>query len=77
MGTGYDKSVDWWALGTLLYEMLSGLPPFFSEDLEEMNARILTEQLSFPKYFSMEVRSLLKGVCNTNKYQTNSLLVIG
>jgi serine/threonine protein kinase len=25
MGKGYDKSVDWWALGTLLYEMLSGL----------------------------------------------------
>lgn len=25
IGKGYDKSVDWWALGTLLYEMLSGL----------------------------------------------------
>lgn len=23
--TGYEKSVDWWALGTLLYEMIAGL----------------------------------------------------
>jgi serum/glucocorticoid-regulated kinase 2 len=28
LGNGYDKCVDWWALGTLLYEMLSGLVTF-------------------------------------------------
>lgn len=56
---GYDKSVDWWAMGTLMYEMLSGLPPFFSDDLEEMNERILNETLTFPNYFSTEAKSLL------------------
>lgn len=70
---GYDKSVDWWALGTLLYEMLSGLvqtllfvnkkPPFFSEDPEEMSVRILTAKLDFPDFFSPSARSLLRGVC--------------
>jgi len=30
LGNGYDKSVDWWAMGTLLYEMLSGLVKSFS-----------------------------------------------
>ena len=25
---GYDRSVDWYALGVLIFEMLSGLPPF-------------------------------------------------
>ena len=25
--------VDWWALGTLLYEMLSGLPPFYDREV--------------------------------------------
>lgn len=28
----YNKAVDWWAIGTLLYEMLSGLPPFYDQD---------------------------------------------
>ena len=31
-GSKHGKGVDWWAMGTLLYEMLHGLPPFYSQN---------------------------------------------
>lgn len=33
---GYDKTADWWALGILIYEMLVGGPPNYSEDIKKM-----------------------------------------
>jgi len=43
--TAYGKGVDWWALGTLLYEMLVGLPPFYNSDMAKMCRRILQDKL--------------------------------
>ncbi|KAI5458202.1 AGC/AKT protein kinase [Mariannaea sp. PMI_226] len=48
LGEGYNKTVDWWTLGVLLYEMLTGLPPFYDEVVNEMYRKILTQPLSFP-----------------------------
>ncbi|KAF2242942.1 serine/threonine protein kinase-like protein [Trematosphaeria pertusa] len=47
-GAGYTKTVDWWTLGVLLYEMLTGLPPFYDENTNDMYRKILTEPLHFP-----------------------------
>ncbi|KAG8625546.1 hypothetical protein KVT40_007297 [Elsinoe batatas] len=47
-GTGYTKAVDWWTLGVLLYEMLTGLPPFYDENTNDMYGKILSEPLHFP-----------------------------
>lgn len=47
-GNGYTKTVDWWTLGVLLYEMVTGLPPFYNENTNEMYRRILSDPLVFP-----------------------------
>jgi len=31
-GNGHDKNTDWWALGILIYELLSGIPPFYDKN---------------------------------------------
>ncbi|KAG8407137.1 Serine/threonine-protein kinase [Metarhizium acridum] len=48
LGQGYDKTVDWWTLGVLSYEMLTGLPPSYNGETNEMYRKILSEPLSSP-----------------------------
>ena len=48
-GSGHGFSVDWWALGTLLYEMLVGLPPFYDKNVQIMYKKILKDPLRFPR----------------------------
>lgn len=46
---GHGKAVDWWSLGTLLYEMICGLPPFYDTNVQRMYHKILHDPLRFPK----------------------------
>ncbi|KAI9573605.1 kinase-like domain-containing protein [Boletus coccyginus] len=58
-GQGYNKVIDWWTLGVLLYEMLSGLPPFYDEVTDKMYQKILTDPLVFGSEFGSGARSIL------------------
>lgn len=31
--TGYDETVDWWSLGTIMFEMLMGYPPLSGQNV--------------------------------------------
>jgi len=61
-GLGHGTAVDWWSLGTLIYEMLTGLPPFYSQNINIMYQKILNGELRFPSYVSAEAKSLLEGL---------------
>lgn len=65
-GTGYNQAVDWWSLGTLLYEMLTGLPPFYNENLHVMYEKIIRAKLTFPSYLSPNAKSFLAGLLDRN-----------
>jgi serine/threonine protein kinase len=45
---GYGCAVDWWSLGTLVYEMLTGWPPFYDRNIKRMCEKILAAPLQFP-----------------------------
>jgi RAC serine/threonine-protein kinase len=61
-GKGYGKAVDWWSFGSLMYEMLTGLPPFYSQDVQEMYRKIMTDKLKFPPTMSEGARILIEGL---------------
>lgn len=64
MGKGYNKTVDWWTLGVLLYEMLTGLPPFYDENTNDMYRKILSEPLHFSDVVPPAAKDLLTKLLN-------------
>lgn len=65
-GVGHGKPVDWYLLGVLIYELLVGKPPYFSENREVMYRNILEGQLKLPMYLTSECKDILAKLLNRN-----------
>jgi len=67
----YGHSVDWWALGIMVFEMLTGKPPYdydenkaddddnWDDEDEKFCNKVNTEEVNFPEDLSLAAVSLL------------------
>uniref|UniRef100_A0A7S2NWI5 Protein kinase domain-containing protein n=1 Tax=Leptocylindrus danicus TaxID=163516 RepID=A0A7S2NWI5_9STRA len=59
---GHGYCVDYWGLGMLLYEMMTGLPPWYTTDRAKLFKRLRYDPLVVPNFFSQSSEDVVSGL---------------
>lgn len=65
----YDLTVDLWSLGVILYELLVGQPPFYTNSIYSLINHIVKDPVEYPANISLELRSFLQGLLRKDPRQ--------
>ena len=63
---GHGLASDWWNMGMVLFEMLTGLPPWYTTDRQKLFDRIRRAKLDFPSSVSRVAQSLISRLLHRN-----------
>ena len=58
-GPGYGKACDWWSLGAMACDLMTGKPPFGGNNWTKIQQNILFQKLSLPYFLSPDAKDLL------------------
>ena len=61
MKHGHNRTVDWYLVGMLTYELIVGIPPYYSGNRQELFENIKQGPLMMPKHISTEAKSFIRG----------------
>uniref|UniRef100_A0A6Q2XCZ9 non-specific serine/threonine protein kinase n=1 Tax=Esox lucius TaxID=8010 RepID=A0A6Q2XCZ9_ESOLU len=67
--TGHNRAVDWWSLGALMYDMMTGSPPFTAENRKKTIDKILKCKINLPPYLTLDARDMIKKLLKKNPSQ--------
>merc|ERR1712032_589091 len=65
--SGHGKEVDCWALGVLLFEMLTGDVPFTGDNFEAVSQKVLAGKIDFPAHLGLNAKDIITGLLNSDK----------
>ena len=64
---GHNKACDYWALGILIYELITGEAPFYAEDPMQIYQLILRHHLSFPYRMTRQCKDIISKLLESNQ----------